>query len=43
LRSVPAGWTTVVGGDPFVTVAAGRCWFRYQDLLKLAELLEKKR
>jgi hypothetical protein len=33
----------VVAPDPFVTVAAGRCWFRYEDLLKLADLLEKDR
>jgi lipopolysaccharide biosynthesis protein len=43
LRSIPAGWTTAVDADPFVTVAAGRCWFRYEDLLKLADLLEKNR
>jgi hypothetical protein len=27
--------------DPFVAVAAGRCWYRFEDLLKLADLLEK--
>jgi hypothetical protein len=32
-----------VAADPFVTVAAGRCWFRYEDLLKLSDLLEKVR
>jgi hypothetical protein len=26
-----------------VTLAAGRCLFRYEDLLKLADLLEKAR
>jgi hypothetical protein len=30
-----------VAEDPFVAVAAGRCFFRYQDLLKLVELVEK--
>jgi hypothetical protein len=27
----------------FVVVAAGRCLFRYDDLLKLADLVEKVR
>lgn len=39
--SVPAAWTTVLPEDPFVTVAAGRCLFRYEDLLKLVNLLER--
>jgi hypothetical protein len=43
LRSIPACWTTVADADPFETVAAGRCLFRYEDLLKLADLLEKNR
>jgi hypothetical protein len=43
LRSIPACWTTVVAADPFVTLAAGRCSFRYEDLLKLADLMEKVR
>ena len=43
LRSIPAGWTTAVDADPFVTVAAGRGLFRYEDLLKLTDLVEKAR
>jgi len=43
LCSIPASWTTAVAADPFVTLAAGRCLFRYEDLLKLADLLEKAR
>jgi len=43
LCSIPACWTTAVAADPFVTLAAGRCLFRYEDLLKLADLLEKAR
>jgi hypothetical protein len=27
--------------DPFVILAGGRCLFRYEDLLKLAELVER--
>jgi hypothetical protein len=40
LRSIPACWTTVLPVDAFVTLAAGRCLFRYDDLLKLADLVE---
>ena len=43
LRSIPACWTTVLPGDPFAVLAAGRCLFRYDDLLKLADLVEKDR
>ena len=43
LRSIPACWTTVMPADPFVVLAAGRCHFRYDDLLKLADLVEKAR
>jgi hypothetical protein len=39
LRSIPACWTTVFPEDPFVALAAGRCLFRYDDLLKLADLM----
>jgi hypothetical protein len=40
LRSVPAGWTDVDPGDPFVVIAAGRSAFRVEDLLSLASLLD---
>ena len=43
LCSIPACWTTAIGKDPFVIVAAGRCLFRYDDLLKLADLAERLR
>jgi hypothetical protein len=43
LRSIPACWTTVLPEDPFVILAAGRCLFRYEDLVKLADLVEKAR
>ena len=43
LCSVPASWTTAVEADPFVTLAAERCLFRYEDLLRLADFLEKSR
>lgn len=39
LASLPARWTSVVGEDPFVAVAAGRSHFRVEDLLNLAALV----
>jgi hypothetical protein len=38
--TIPALWTSIAPSDPFVIVAAGRSLFRYEDLLKLAALLE---
>jgi hypothetical protein len=43
LSSIPAWWTTVVAPDPFVAVAGSRCFFRYEDLIQLVELMEKLR
>jgi len=43
LSSIPACWTTVVAEDPFVAIAGGRCFFRYEDLLKVVELVERLR
>lgn len=40
LVSLPAQWTSVVPDDPFVAIAAGRCHFRVEDLLKLVRLIE---
>jgi hypothetical protein len=41
LVSLPAEWTDVVAGDPFVVVAAGRAPFHLAGLLDLAELIER--
>jgi Family of unknown function (DUF5372) len=41
--SVPAAWTTVLPQDPFVVMAHGRCALRYEDLLRLVDLVEKLR
>ena len=41
--SVPAAWTTVLPEDPFITMAQGRCLFRYEDLVKLSDLVERLR
>jgi hypothetical protein len=40
LRSMLTSWTSVAESDRFAQVAAGRCWFRFDDLLALAEHLE---
>jgi hypothetical protein len=40
LTSVPTEWTDVADPDVFVTAAAGRSTFRFEDLLALAELIE---
>jgi hypothetical protein len=39
VRSLPTAWTSVASPDPFVTVSAGRSFFRIQDLLALVELI----
>jgi hypothetical protein len=41
LVSVPASWTDVVPGDPFVQMAAGRSLFRVPDLLELVQIGEE--
>ena len=43
LACLPAEWTDVVPGDPFVVVSAGRSPFRTADLLELAELIGELR
>ena len=43
LACLPAEWTDVVPGDPFVVVSAGRSPFRTADLLELAELVGELR
>jgi len=43
LRCILASCTDAGGVDPFVAVAAGRCLFRCEDLIRLADLVEKLR
>lgn len=38
--SLPVGWTDVVEPDVFVSVASGRCPFRFADLIALAGLID---
>jgi len=42
-RSLPAGWTDIDPDEPFVAVAAGRCAFRVDDLVALADLVDALR
>jgi len=43
LQSILASCTDAEDIDPFVAIAAGRSFFRYEDLIQLADLLEKLR
>ena len=43
LKSLPRGWTDLAEPDVFVALAAGRCPFRLEDLLALAQLIERLR
>jgi hypothetical protein len=43
LKSLPTGWTDAAAPDVFVAMAAGRSPFRAEDLLGLAELIERAR
>jgi len=43
LQSILASCTDAGGVDVFVEIAAGRSFFRYEDLIQLADLLEKLR
>ena len=40
MQSILANYTDVGGVDPFVELARGRSYLRYEDLLRLADLLE---
>lgn len=43
LVSIPLIWTSLAPVDPFVTLAAGRTPFRLEDLLELAQLVQRIR
>src|SRR5215510_684282 len=38
--SIPASWTSLAAVDPFVWLAAGRAYFRVEDLIAVADLVE---
>jgi hypothetical protein len=37
MRYLPARWTSLAAPDPFVIGAAGRAYFRLEDLIRLSE------
>ena len=41
VRSLPASWTDVEPPDPFTALGRGRSYFRVEDLLILAGLLDE--
>ena len=40
LASIPARWTSAQPEDPFLLTSAGRSWFRVDDLIELAGLIQ---
>ena len=40
VRLILANCTDAGGIDPFVEISRGRSWFRYEDLVRLADLVE---
>lgn len=40
LQSILASCADAGGVDPFVEISAGRSFFRYEDLVRLVDLLE---
>ena len=43
MQRLPVSWTDVAGEDVFVAMAAGRSPLRVEDLLQLADLLDRLR
>jgi hypothetical protein len=43
VQSIPTSYTDVATVDPFVEMAAGRSYFRFDDLVQLVALLEQPR
>ena len=43
MRYLPARWTSMAAPDPFVIAAAGRTYFRLEDLIRVAELIKDLR
>jgi hypothetical protein len=40
LATIPTSWTDVAEPDMFAIQSAGRCNFRYADLVELAKLIK---
>ena len=43
MRYLPRRWTSLAAPDPFVNAAAGRAYFRLEDLVRLSELIKELR
>ena len=43
MRYLPRRWTNLTAPDPFVIAAAGRAYFRLEDLVRVAELIKELR
>jgi hypothetical protein len=43
MRFLPVRWTSLAAPDPFILVAAGRAYFRLEDLIRLAEQMRELR
>jgi hypothetical protein len=41
LRFLPARWTSLAAPDPFICTAAGRAYFRLEDLIRLETRLKE--
>ena len=38
---IPLSWTDLAPQEPFVILAAGKSWFRFEDLLVLARFIRE--
>ena len=38
---IPLAWTNAAEEDPFVTISGGRSFFRVEDLIRLADLMDE--
>lgn len=43
MRYMPRRWTSLAAPDPCVIAAAGRAYFRLEDLIRVAELIKDLR
>ena len=43
MRYLPRRWTNLAAPVPFVIAAAGRAYFRLEDLVRVAELIKELR
>ncbi len=41
MRFLPARWTSVAAPDPIVLMAAGRAYFRLEDLIRLHDRVKE--